>query len=114
MSIDEILAHVEENEMNVTLSGGDPLYQMPQMAELCRRLQDMGVTVWCYTGYTYEQVLADPKLAPILDHIDVMVDSPFIEAQRDIGLRFRGSANQRLIDIKRSKGQARPVIWTDD
>ncbi len=114
MTIDELVKHVEDNEMNVTLSGGDPLYQMPKMLELCQRLKVLGMNIWLYTGFIYEQVCTDSKLAPILDCIDVLVDGPFIEAQRDIGLRFRGSPNQRLIDIPATKATGTIALWTDN
>jgi anaerobic ribonucleoside-triphosphate reductase activating protein len=56
-------------------------------------------TIWCYTGYTYEQIIASPKLSQILPYIDVLIDGPYIEALKDESLRFRGSSNQRVINI---------------
>lgn len=114
MSLEQLVAHVRENEMNVTLSGGDPLYQMPQMLDLCKALKAIDKTIWCYTGFTYEQVAADPSLSPILDAIDVLVEGPFIEALRDIGLRFRGSSNQRIIDCALSRAAGSPILWTEN
>lgn len=112
MSIDEIIEHVEDNGFNVTLSGGDPLYQIDAVVNLCRRLQSMGVGVWVYTGFTYEAVRADDSLSRILDVADVLVDAPFVLNLRDTSLRFRGSSNQRIIDLKKSKGNS-IVEWSD-
>ena len=102
MSIDEIMAVIDENDFNVTFSGGDPLLQAEGVGELARRLKADGRTVWCYTGYTYEEVAADARFADLLENIDVLVDGRFVEALRDVTLRFRGSSNQRLVDVAAS------------
>ena len=112
MTIDEIIAVIDENDFNVTLSGGDPLMQVEGVTELARRRKEAGRNVWCYTGYTYEQVSASPRLSGVLPYIDVLVDGAFIESRRDVGLRFRGSSNQRLIDVARSEPGS-PVVWGD-
>ena len=79
-------------------SGGDPLYQVDAFTELARRIkEETGKTIWCWTGFTYEEVLADPHLSQILPYLDVLVDGPFILEQRDTELLFRGSPNQRII-----------------
>ena len=59
----------------------------------------MGKTIWCYTGFTYERLAADPRYHEILSLVDVIVDGPFVEALRDTDLRFRGSSNQRIIHL---------------
>lgn len=102
MSVDEILKQVEEEDFDVTFSGGDPLYQTDELIELAKRIKELGKTIWCFTGYKYEDVVADSQLAKILPHIDVLVDGPFVIAQRDVKLLFRGSKNQRLIDVAKS------------
>ncbi|WP_289159174.1 anaerobic ribonucleoside-triphosphate reductase activating protein [uncultured Muribaculum sp.] len=102
MSIDEIMAVIDENDFNVTFSGGDPLLQAEGVGELARRLKADGRTVWCYTGYTYEEVATEPRFADLLENIDVLVDGRFVEALRDVTLRFRGSSNQRLVDVAAS------------
>lgn len=97
--IDEILAIIKDDEFsNVTFSGGDPLYQVEAFTELARRIkEETGKTIWCYTGFTYEEILSDKKLSMILPYIDVLVDGPFIESLKDKELLFRGSSNQRII-----------------
>ena len=91
---------VEENGFNVTFTGGDPLMQINDgLIELSRLIKATGKTIWCYTGYTIEEIRNDPALQPILEVVDVIVDGPFIESLRDITLPFRGSSNQRIIKL---------------
>lgn len=101
-TIDELMAHVEENGFNVTLTGGDPLYQIDEILPLCGRLRDAGYTIWCYTGFTIEEIRASESLSRILDAVDVIVDGPYVEALRDLSLQFRGSSNQRIIELKKT------------
>lgn len=102
MPLEEIISHVIENDFNVTYTGGDPLYQLDGLIRLSVELKKIGKTIWCYTGFTYEQITEDSRLREILPYIDVMVDGPFMELLRDTHLKFRGSSNQRIIDIARS------------
>lgn len=92
----------------VTLSGGDPLYHPAAMAEFLRRLRERtGQSVWCYTGFTLEECLADPDRRECLRYIDVLVDGRFVAELRDPALAFRGSSNQRIIDLRSLELQAR-------
>ena len=99
MDVDELLEIVKSDSMsNVTFSGGDPFYQVDAFTELAKRIkEETEKTIWCWTGFTYEEILADPHLAKILPYLDVLVDGPFILEQRDTTLLFRGSPNQRII-----------------
>lgn len=100
MSVEEILRIIEENGFNVSFSGGDPLYQIDNgLIPLAKAIKEKGFEIWCYTGYTIEQIEASDTLRPILDCVDVIVDGPFIESERDTSLRFRGSRNQRIIKL---------------
>ena len=84
--------------MEVEDSGGDPMYQAPAFTELARRIkEETGKTIWCWTGFTLEEVQADKEMAAMLPYLDVLVDGPFILEQRDTDLLFRGSPNQRII-----------------
>lgn len=113
MTVDEIMEEVERNGFNVTLTGGDPLQQNPnELYKLLVALREHGYNVWCYTGYTYEEVVANTTLQPLLNHISVLVDGPFIERLRDTTLLFRGSSNQRLIRIAESH-PGRIKEWQD-
>ena len=102
VTVDELLEVIKSDEFaNVTFSGGDPLYQVEAFTELARRIkEETDKTIWCYTGYTYEEVLADKRLSQILPYLDALVDGPFVEALRDTSLPFRGSSNQRIINLK--------------
>ncbi len=102
MEVDDILKVILDDEFsNVTFTGGDPLYQVEAFTELARKIKEKSdKTIWCYTGYTIEQIRADERLSMILPYLDVIVDGPFILAQRDTELLFRGSANQRIIYLQ--------------
>ena len=99
MSVQELLDIIKDDEFaNVTFSGGDPLYQVEAFTELARRIkEETGKTIWCYTGFTYEEILADERLSQILPYLDALVEGPFMMELRDTSLAFRGSSNQRII-----------------
>jgi len=100
MSVDEIISIIAENEFPVTFSGGDPLLQAPELSVLARAIKErLGLEIWCYTGFTIEQIMADERLSQPLQWIDVIVDGPFIKSRRDTSLIFRGSDNQRIINL---------------
>lgn len=112
-TVEELFAQYRENPLlrGVTLSGGEPFCQPAPLAELARLVHGVGGDVFCYTGYTYEQLLERDDAAPLLAEVDVLIDGPFLLAERDLTLRFRGSANQRLLDLPRSRAEGRPVLW---
>lgn len=110
MTIEEIIAIVEQNGFNVTFSGGDPIYQMPALAILARELNSRGYTIWCYTGFTYEELSTRSGIHSLFRHIEVLVDGPFIESRKNLSLLFRGSSNQRLIKIQDSTPES-IVLW---
>ena len=90
-------------EGGITFSGGDPMYQPEAFTELARRIhEELHKGIWCYTGFLFEQVVEDPKMSKMLPYLEVLVDGPFIEAQRSLDLLFRGSSNQRLVDVQKS------------
>ena len=100
MTVDQLMRRIIDNDFNVTFSGGDPLYQLQPLTTLARAVKAAGKTIWCYTGFIYEDLLADSRYDEILSLIDVLVDGPFILALRDTDLRFRGSSNQRIISLR--------------
>lgn len=99
MEIDDIMKVIKADSMsNVTFSGGDPFYQVEGFIALAKRIkEETSKTIWCWTGFTIEEIRADERLAQLLPWIDVLVDGPFILEQRDTQLLFRGSPNQRII-----------------
>ncbi len=111
-TLDELMQVIAYNEAPVTLSGGDPLQQPGGVRALIHRIKsELGYNVWCYTGYTWEQIVNDPKLLDVVKELDVLVDGPFLIAERDITLRFRGSRNQRLIDVPRTLATDVLTLW---
>lgn len=113
LSTEEVLEIILADEFaNVTFSGGDPLYQPEGFTELARAIKaNSNKTIWCYTGYTYEAILSCSSQAALLPSLDVLVDGPFESALRDETLRFRGSRNQRLIDVPASLQSGKVVLW---
>lgn len=99
MSLEEIMEIVDEEEFDVTLSGGDPFCNVDDSLRLAREIRKRGYNIWCYTGYTIEEIRNDPALAPLLEEINVLVDGPFISDLHDPDLLFRGSSNQRIIRL---------------
>ncbi len=101
MEVEDILKVITEDEFsNVSFSGGDPFYQVEAFTELARRIkEETKKTIWCWTGFLYEEILADKRLSMMLPYLDVLVDGPFVESLRDTDLLFRGSSNQRIIHL---------------
>lgn len=104
MTTDEVMKIiVADPYANVTFSGGDPMYQAEGFTELARAIRSQTQkTIWCYTGFTFEAIVKIPRYRQLLDEIDVLVDGPFVKSLRDEDLLFRGSSNQRLIDVPAS------------
>lgn len=102
VTIDYLLDLVKDDDFaDVTFSGGDPLYQCDAVTELARRIKaETNKTIWCYTGFTYEEILDNAWLSQILPYIDVLVDGKFVEELKTTELPFRGSLNQRIIKLK--------------
>lgn len=100
MTLGEIMEIIKEEDFDVTLTGGDPLYHPEEVYELTRMIRETGHSTWLYTGFTWEEIQEDPKLKKAVSHCDVIVEGPFIESLRDPDLLFRGSSNQRIIYIR--------------
>ena len=117
MDTDDLLAMLDANPLlkGITLSGGEPFCQPEPMTELARETHGRGKDVVCFTGYTLEQLLAmdSDAVRGLLEQIDILIDGPYIEAQRDLTLLFRGSANQRLIDLPATLASGEIKLWHD-
>lgn len=98
----------------LTLSGGEPFLQAEDCAALARLARERGLNVWTYTGYTYERLLEGELSGALalLEQTDVLVDGPFLLAEKSYEALFRGSANQRLIDVKQSRAAGHVVLWS--
>ena len=114
MTVQEMMDEITADKFaDVTFSGGDPLYQAESLLPLMQRIkEETDKTIWLYTGFTWETL--PPKALPLLDYIDVLVDGPFVMSLRDEDLLFRGSSNQRLIDVSLSRQAGEVVEWTRD
>ena len=102
VTVQELLDIIKADDMsNVSFSGGDPFYQVEAFTELARRIkEETDKTIWCWTGFTIEEIRADKRLSMMLPYLDVLVDGPFDIKHRDTTLLFRGSPNQRIIYLK--------------
>ena len=112
MSTEELMKIIVADPFaNVTFTGGDPMYQCDGFAELARAIhQQTNKDIWCYTGFSFESLITRAQ-RELLELLDVLVDGPFIEKLRDPDLLFRGSCNQRLIDVQKSLYAGEVILW---
>ncbi len=114
--VDEVKEKIRylEYQQGVTFSGGDPLYQLDAFIELAKEVHKCKMDVWVYTGFTYEQLIKladdDSKYLDALKEIDVLVDGPFIQRLRSFEAKFRGSTNQRIIDVPNSLKEKKIIL----
>jgi len=107
-TLDSIFEELDnlKNQDGITLSGGDPLFQIEAVTEIAKYAKKIGLNVWCYTGFTYESILnmgqKNKKYLELLNYVDVLVDGKFENDKKDLNLLFRGSSNQRLIDVSKT------------
>lgn len=115
MRTEDIIAEMGSNPLTdgLTLSGGEPFDQAEDCLTLARAAHARGLNVWAYSGYRYEQLLSDPAKAALLREADVLIDGPFVLAERSLALRWRGSRNQRVIDVQQSLAAGEVVLWAD-
>lgn len=114
---EDILAAAAENPLldGITLSGGDPFLQPVPCLELAKGAHKLGLNVWTYTGYTWETLWEenDPEKIALLKETDVLIDGPFLLAERSLELQFKGSRNQRTIDVKKSLKAGEVILWEE-
>ena len=111
----EVIRLMDANPLldGITLSGGEPFEQATACLALARAARERGLSVWAYSGYTLEalQQRGDADIDELLGLCDVLVDGPFVLAQRSLELDFRGSANQRLIDLNATREAGELRLW---
>ncbi|NGP44485.1 anaerobic ribonucleoside-triphosphate reductase activating protein [Bacillaceae bacterium SIJ1] len=107
MTIEQIVQQSLNPLTNITFSGGEPFDQARTAAKVAQQLKTYGKNIWAYTGWTLEELLESqhPDQLELLNYVDVLVDGRFKIEERDIALSFRGSRNQRIIDMKQYRYQ---------
>jgi anaerobic ribonucleoside-triphosphate reductase activating protein len=119
-NIDEIVDDIKRNPLlrGVTFSGGDPLEQADKFAQIAAKVKEAGLSVWSYTGYTFEYILEHQHQrkgwSDLLKHIDVLVDGKFIEEKKSEFVKYRGSSNQRIIDVQGSLNSGKVILLYDE
>ncbi len=113
---DSLIAKMKKNPLlsGLTLSGGEPMEQPVPCLELAKAAHAGGMNVWCYTGYTWEELMEqnDSDRIALLNQVDVLVDGIFLMAEKSLELDYRGSKNQRLIDVPASLREQKVILWT--
>lgn len=99
-----------EAQTGITFSGGDPLFQVEACTEIAKHAKEIGMDIWCYTGFTFEELMKSDKNIEFLKYVDVLVDGKFIMAERSLNVDFRGSRNQRIIDVPASLEAGKVVL----
>lgn len=103
VSIEEVFKDLTKSDLtNVTFSGGEPFCQPKPLTKLAKMLADYGKTIWIYTGFLFEDLLKDKEKTELLKHCCVCVDGKFDESKKGLNMRFKGSSNQRIIDVQKS------------
>lgn len=115
-NIGNIINDIKKNPLikGVTFSGGDPVEQADAFSQIAKEVKKLNKDIWCYTGYTFEEILknSDKKveLRELIENIDVLVDGKFDISKKDDNLKYRGSSNQRIVDVKESLSKGEVVI----
>ena len=115
LAVERVFDIVKSNPLckGVTFSGGEPFAQADGFGRLAKLLKESGYEVASYTGFTFEQLLSGtPGQKELLSQLDVLIDGPFLLAEKSLELSFRGSANQRILDVQKSLAQGRAVLHT--
>lgn len=116
VNVDEIIGEIKKNPLlkGVTFSGGEPFLQAEAFTKIAKKCHEIGLDVLSYTGYTFEKLISSfdeyPQWRGLLENIDILIDGPFIEEKKSLMLLFRGSSNQRILDVKASLKEGKPII----
>lgn len=112
LDTEEIINQIKKNPLlaGITLSGGEPLLQISAAAELARAAKNLGLNVWCYTGYKLEEI--PPEAENFLANVDVLVDGEYVDELRNLELPFCGSENQRVIDLNKTRAEGKIIFFS--
>lgn len=116
VALSELMSMIEENPLldGVTLSGGDPMFQAAALVPLAREIKERGMNLVIFTGFTFERLMAmkdeKPEMLELLSFADILIDGPFVMAKRCMQVKFRGSLNQRIIDVQESLSAGHVVL----
>ena len=115
VDLDDVIEEIENlsGQDGVTFSGGDPMFQPKQCSVLAEKIHELGMNVWAYTGFTYEELLenGNKDILTFLNNIDVLIDGKFDSVLKSLDCPFRGSTNQRLIDVQKSLKNNKVVLF---
>jgi len=116
MTVQSVYEELTKSEItNITFSGGEPFEQARELAFLAKYIKmHHKKDFWVYSGYTFEQIIADPEKKVLLEECDVLVDGRFEKENRSLNMRFKGSHNQRIIDIHKSLKTGEVVLFELD
>lgn len=112
----QLIAEIKESQLQtgLTLSGGEPFLQSEALLPIVKAAKDKRLNIWAYSGFTFEQLLADSEKKALLEFVDVLVDGKFVESEKDYRLVFKGSRNQRIIDVAQSLEKKEVVLSSYD
>lgn len=112
----QVIEYLQDpNVAGLTLLGGEPMQNVEGLLKVIREVKKkVDKSIWVWSGYTWEEIIKDPLKSELLSECDVLVDGPFIDALKDPALWFRGSSNQRVIDIKQSIEAGKIVLYKDE
>lgn len=116
-SIDKLIAEIDKNPLlaGVTFSGGEPFCQPEGFVSLGRKIKERGLNITTFSGYTLEELeemaVQNADVGKLLELTDILIDGPFVKEMRDLTLQFRGSSNQRVIDMNKTRECGKVVLW---
>lgn len=118
-STDNIIENIRKNPLldGVTFSGGEPFLQAKELTYIAKKVHNLGLGIMCYTGYTYEELIANANAengwSELLAETDILVDGRFVLSKRSLDLLYKGSSNQRIIDMRKTREQGEIILWDE-
>ena len=116
VELEDVIEELENlsGQDGVTFSGGDPMFQPKECCVLARKVHELGMNVWAYTGFTFEELIekGSKDILEFLSEIDVLIDGKFELDKKSMDLEFRGSSNQRIIDVPKSLDRHEVILYT--